>query len=508
MNASRLQSDMQKNASGAGLVQGLGLVSSTTLVMGSMIGSGIFIVSSEIARQVDSPALLMMVWLLTGFMTLVGALSYGELAAALPNAGGQYVYLRESLGPLFGFLYGWTAFLVIQTGTIAAVGIAFAKYLGELVPWVSASHWLFYFGHWGPVQFGLNTEELAGIASIVFLSWLNTRGIKWGALVQNLFTFAKIGALAGLIVLGLFVVRDATAIAANFHHFWQGFTWSGLHQYSVDGKLVMVSTPTILFIAMVGSLFSSDAWNNITFTAGEVKNPRRNLPLSLALGTGVVTVLYLLANLAYLYALPLHGDPHAATVLGRGIQYAAEDRVATAMISVFFGQHGAAIMAIAILISTFGCNNGLILAGARVYYAMAGDGLFFRGVRKLNEPHRVPSRALLLQAVWASLLCLSGTYNQLLEFVMFSVFLFYILTIAGLFLLRRTRPDLPRPYRVIGYPWLPALYILMAVFFDVQLLRFKPQYSGGGLLLVLLGIPVYFLWRRAASREAPQASGA
>ena len=506
MRPSRLQSDQpgpaQTTGSASGLVQGLGLISATTLVMGSMIGSGIFIVSSEIARLVDSPGLLMLVWLLTGFMTLVGALSYGELAAAMPNAGGQYVYLRESLGPIYGFLYGWTAFLVIQTGTIAAVAIAFAKYLGELVPWVSASHWFFHFGHLGPVEFGLNTEELVGIASILFLSWLNTRGVRWGALVQNLFTFVKIAALAGLIVLGLLVVRDAGAIAANFTHFWQGFSLRGLHPYNLDGRLVLVSTPTILFIAMVGSLFSSDAWNNITFTAGEVKNPRRNLPLSLALGTAIVTGLYLLANLAYLNALPLHGSAHAATVLGRGIQYASEDRVATAMISVLFGQHGAAIMAAAILISTFGCNNGLILAGARVYYAMANDGLFFRGVGQLNEPFRVPARALLLQAVWASLLCLSGTYNQLLEYVMFAVFLFYILTIGGLFRLRRIRPDLPRPYRVIGYPWLPALYILLAVYFDVQLLRFKPHYSGGGLLLVLLGIPVYWLWTRRSRTAA------
>ncbi|MGH9542288.1 MAG: APC family permease [Terriglobales bacterium] len=499
-----------------GFIRGLGLVSSTMIVMGSMIGSGIFIVSAEISRLVGTPGLLMTVWLLTGFMTLAGALCYGELAAAMPDAGGQYVYLRESLGPLFGFLYGWTSFLVIQTGTIAAVAIAFAKFLGEIIPWVSSSNWLFLWGHWGPVDFGVNTMELVAIASIVFLTYLNMRGVRTGAWVQNVFTAAKVLALAGLIVLGLFVARNITAVEANFRHFWSGrtefgtiFGWSAHNLYrTVNGHTVMVSTVTLVFIALVGSLFSSDAWNNITFTAGEVKNPRRNIPLSLALGTGIVTILYLLANLAYLNVLPLVGSPTATTVLGRGIQYAAEDRVGTAMVSVLLGHGGAALMAIAILISCFGCTNGLILAGARVYYAMAKDGLFFRRAGELHPRRRVPTLALVVQGGWAALLCLSGTYNQLLEYVMFAVFLFYILTILGLFLLRWKKPELPRPYRAIAYPVLPALYLAAAIFFDVQLLRFLPQYTGAGLSIVLIGVPVFYVWRRTQKRPAPPPAAA
>lgn len=481
-------------------MQGLGLVSSTTIVVGSMIGSGIFIVSAQIGRLVQSPALLLLVWLITGFMTLVAALSYGELAAALPRAGGQYVYLRESLSPLFGFLYGWTFFLVMQTGTIAAVAIAFAKYLGVLVPWVSNKNWLFLIGRLGPFKLGVNTEELVAVGMIALLTGINARGVRTGAMVQNIFTAAKVLALVGLILLGIFIARNPQAIAANFHHFWRG-VW-GPHTYRMNGRLLLVSTPTIVFLAMVGSLFSSDSWYDIAFAAGEVRNPRRNLPLSLALGTALVTALYLLANVAYLNVLPLHGSPQAATVIGRGIQFAREDRVATAMISVIFGHAGAWLMALAILISTFGCNNGLILAGARVYYAMACDGLFFRRAGELHPRFRVPTWALWAQGAWAALLCLSGTYNQLLEYVMFAVVLFYILTIFSVFMLRRKRPDLPRPYRAVGYPWLPALYILLAVFFDLQLLRFMPGYAVPGLILVFLGVPVYWAWRR---RPAPAA---
>ena len=486
-----------------GFVRGLGLVSSTMIVMGSMIGSGIFIVSAEISRLVGTPGLLMTVWLLTGFMTLAGALCYGELAAAMPAAGGQYVYLRESLGPLFGFLYGWTLFLVIQTGTIAAVAIAFAKFTGELLPWVSSSHWLFLWGHWGPVDFGVNTLELVAIGSIALLTYLNMRGVRTGAWVQNVFTAAKVLALAGLILIGLFIARNATAVAANFHNFWSGRTefgpvtgWSLHNLYrTVSGHTVMVSTLTLVFIALVGSLFSSDAWNNITFTAGEVKNPRRNIPLSLALGTAIVTILYLLANLAYLNVLPLVGSSSATSVIGRGIQYASEDRVATAMVSVVLGHGGAVLMAIAILISCFGCTNGLILAGARVYYAMARDRLFFQRVGELHSRRRVPTMGLVVQGIWAALLCLSGTYNQLLEYVMFSVFLFYILTILGLFVLRWKRPEMPRPYRAFAYPVLPILYLAAAICFDVQLLRFLPPYTGAGLLLVLVGVHVFYWWR-------------
>jgi APA family basic amino acid/polyamine antiporter len=487
------------DASSGGFVRGLGLMSSTTIVMGSMIGSGIFLVSAEIARDVASPGLLMMVWLLTGFMTLVGALSYGELAAAMPEAGGQYVYLREALGPLFGFLYGWTLFLVIQTGTIAAVAIAFAKFLGVVIPGVSSSLWLIHLGRWGGTDFGLNTEQLVAIACIVLLTWINTRGVRAGALVQNVFTTAKILALAALVLLGIFVARNPQAVAANFHDFWRGAGWGTRHPFASGGRIVMLSTPTLVFIAMVGSLFSSDAWNNITFTAAEVKNPRRTLPLALALGTGTVTALYLLANVAYLNVLPLIGSPTASTVIGRGIQYAAEDRVATAVVSIVFGASGAVIMAVAIMISCFGCSNGLILAGARVYYAMSRDGLFFRNVGRLSRRFRVPSAGLVWQGAWASLLCLSGTYSELLDYVMFAVVLFYILTMGGIFVLRWKRPELPRPYRAVGYPVLPGLYIAMAAFFCFQLLRFKPEYTWPGLLIVLMGIPVYFVWRRRGS---------
>ncbi len=466
-----------------------------------MIGSGIFIVSAQIGRIVGSPGLLLLVWLITGFMTLVAALSYAEMAAALPKAGGQYVYLREALGPIFGFLYGWTFFLVMQTGTIAAVAIAFAKFLGVLFPWISETHWLFLWGHLGPLSLGVNTEQLIAVAMIALLTGINLRGVRTGALVQNIFTSAKVLALLGLIALGIFIARNPAAIFANFHHFWQRA--APLHENgSINASLLYASTPALVFLAMVGSLFSSDSWYDIAFAAGEVRNPQRNLPLALAMGTALVTVLYLLANVAYLFVLPLHGSVHAAGVIGRGIQFAHEDRVATAVLSVRFLHAGAGLMAVAILISTFGCNNGLILAGARVYYAMACDGLFFRSAARLHPRYHVPSWALGVQGVWAALLCLSGTYNQLLNYVMFAVVLFYILTIFSVFALRWRRPQLPRPYRAVGYPWLPAIYILLAAYFDLQVLRFMPYYAVPGLILVLLGVPVYWAWRR---RPAPAA---
>jgi APA family basic amino acid/polyamine antiporter len=485
------------------LVKGLGLTSATTLVMGSMIGSGIFIVSAEIAREVNSPALLIAAWLVTGFLTIVGALSYGELAAMMPKAGGQYVYLRESLGPLWGFLYGWTLFLVIQTGTIAAVGVAFGKFLGHFFPSVSAMHWILgpiHVGVWKPfgielgnMDMGLNTQNLAGIVVVVFLTILNIFGLKLGATVQNIFTIAKVSALAGLVVAGIFVGRNAHAIAANFGNFWRLDL-----PHSASGTLAgpFVGILTILAVAQVGSLFSSDAWNNVTFTAGEVKNPKRNLPLSLAVGTGVVTLLYVASNFIYLSVLPLQGDPNGATVFARGIQYATSDRVGTAALQQMFGGNGAALMAIAILISTFGCCNGLILSGARVYYAMAKDGLFFKSTGKVHPKYLTPKNALIVQGIWTCVLCLSGSYNQLLNYVIFAVLVFYILTIGGLFVLRRTRPDAERPYRAVGYPVLPAIYIVIALFIDVVLLRYQPQYTWPGLFIVLLGIPVYLIWSR------------
>jgi basic amino acid/polyamine antiporter, APA family len=484
------------------LVKGLGLTSATMLVMGSMIGSGIFIVSAEISREVNSPALLIGAWLITGFMTIVGALSYGELAAMMPRAGGQYVYLRESLGPLWGFLYGWTLFLVIQTGTIAAVGVAFGKFLGVFFPSISSAHWIVHFWKVPPISIGpmilgnmdvgLNTQNLVAILVVVALSFINVFGIKTGAIIQNIFTIAKASALFGLVLLGVFIGRNAQALAANFQgNFWRNASLSATHD--IGG--VMVGTLTVLAVAQVGSLFSADAWNNVTFTAGEVKNPHRNLPLSLALGTGVVIGLYIACNFIFLNVLPLDGVAHGATVLERGIKYASEDRVGTAVMTQMFGAAGGALMAIAILLSSFGCNNGLILEGARVYYAMAKDGLFFRKVARLHPTYKTPAVSLMVQMVWTCILCLSGSYGQLLDYIIFAVLVFYVLTIVGLFVLRKTHPEAERPYRAIGFPVLPAIYILMALFIDVVLLRYKPQYTWPGLCIVLLGIPVYYLWK-------------
>jgi APA family basic amino acid/polyamine antiporter len=488
------------------LVKGLGLTSATMLVMGSMIGSGIFIVSAEISREVTSPALLIGAWLVTGFLTIVGALTYGELAAMMPRAGGQYVYLRESLGPLWGFLYGWTLFLVIQTGTIAAVGVAFGKFLGIFWPAISSSHWIVHI--WkvpkfaiGPVDLGgmdvgLNTQNFVAILVVVALSIINIFGVKTGAIIQNIFTTAKVSALLGLVLFGLFLGRNAQALAANFGaNFWTNSSLGTLHDV---GGGVLVATLTALAIAQVGSLFSADAWNNVTFTAGEVKNPNRNLPLSLALGTGVVIALYVACNFIYLGSLPLVGSPTGSTLVERGIQYASEDRVATAVMTQMFGSIGGSLMAVAIMISGFGCCNGLILSGARVYYAMAKDGLFFRNVAELHPAYKTPVISLMVQMVWTAILCISGTYNDLLNYVIFAVLVFYVLTIFGLFVLRRTHPDAERPYKAIGYPVLPAIYIVMALFIDIVLLRYKPQYTWPGLFIVLLGIPVYYIWRPRA----------
>jgi basic amino acid/polyamine antiporter, APA family len=485
------------------LVKGLNLFDSTMIVVGSMIGSAIFIVSADIAHQVQSPGLLLIVWLASGLITLIGAFSFGELAAAMPHAGGQYVYLRESCGPIFGFLYGWSMLLVIETATIAAVAIAFAKFSGVLAPWFSPAIWIWkigtfgpwnpWFGQLGPYDVGLNRQNLLAILSIIVLTWINTRGLRMGKIVQNIFTVAKTISLTGLVLLGV-VFSTLAARTANFTGFWRNAGWSTLHPYPPDHATWMVATITLVGVAMVGSLFAMDAWNSVTFTAAEVKNPGRNLPLSLALGTAIVVALYTFANVAYLRVLPLSGDPSGVTALSRGIEFAAEGRVATAVTQVIFGPAGAALMAIAILVSTFGCNNGLILAGARIYYAMAKDGLFFRSVGTVNRSH-VPAVALTVQCIWACLLCLSGTYGQLLDFLIFAQLLFYILTLGGLFILRIKRPDMPRPYRAFGYPVLPALYIVMAGFLEIQLLRYKPQYTWPGLIIVLLGLPVYALWK-------------
>jgi APA family basic amino acid/polyamine antiporter len=494
------------------MMQSLGLFSSTAIVAGSMIGSGVFIVDADIARGTNSPALLLGAWVVTVVLTMIGALSYGELAAMMPKAGGQYVYLRESLGPLWGFLYGWTLFLVIQTGTIAAVAAAFGKFLGVFFPAVSTTHWLWHIAHVPPLrvgpmilgnmEIGVNTANLSAIAVVVFLAIVNIFGVKLGALIQNVFTTAKALSLAALILLAFTVGRNATAIEANFganwSEFWRNAGLSSLHpvQVGIGGPMVLVNLFVILAVVQVGSLFSADAWNNITFTAGEVKNPRRNIPLSLILGTGFVLTVYFLISLGYLLVLPMHGDANGATVMARGIQHATEDRVATAVLEQIFHTGGAYLMAGAILISTFGCANGMSLTGARVYYAMSQDGLFFKSVGKLHPRYKTPVAGLLVQAAWAVVLCVSGTYGQLLDYIIFAVLVFYILTIAGLFVLRVKRPDAPRPYRALGYPVLPALYIGMAAWICIVLLRYKPQYTWPGLVLVLLGIPVYIFWSK------------
>ena len=494
-------------------VRGLGLLDSTMLVAGSMIGSGVFIVSADIARLVGSAGWLLVVWAVTGALTVIAALTYGELAAMMPRAGGQYVYLREAYSPLWGFLYGWTLFLVIQTGTIAAVAVAFARFLGVLTPAISPTQWII-----PPIVLSrnyavsLSTQQLIAILIIVLLTFVNTRGLQLGKLIQNVFTSAKTLSLLALIALGIFVGRNA-ALSANFTHLWtpgpvtpikSDLSFVGMVS-ATGGALGMLIA---VCVAQVGSLFSADAWNNITFTAAEVKDPRRNLPLSLAFGTGLVITLYLLANFAYLCVLPLEK-----------IQHAADDRVGTAVMAMMFGGSGAAIMAVAIMISTFGCCNGLILAGARVYYAMAQDGLFFKATGRLNARH-VPAVALALQGIWTALLVLPRTrlrdpvtnapmlnasgveqygnlYGMLLDYVVFAVLIFYVLTIAGVFVLRRTRPGAERPYRAFGYPVLPAFYIIAATVILLVLAVYRTQTSWPGLLIVLAGVPVYFLWRKS-----------
>ena len=510
------EADALNNSSG--LVPTLGLFSSTALVIGSMIGSGIFIVDADIARGTNSPALYLGAWVVTAILTMIGALSYGELAAMMPKAGGQYIYLRESLGPLWGFLYGWTLFVVIQTGTIAAVCVAFGKFLGVFFPAVSTTHWLWHIAKVPPIPFGpmvlgnmdigVSTANLTGIVIIFFLAVVNIFGVRLGSLIQNVFSSAKSLSLAGLILLGFTVGINSTAWNANFgaglSEFWKNAGWNSLHpvQVGVGGPMVLVNMAVILAVVQVGSLFSSDAWNNITFTAGEVKNPKRNIPLSLVLGTGFVLTAYFLASLAYILVLPMHGDPNGGTVLARGVQYAAEDRVATAALQQIFHSGGAQLMAAAILVSTFGCANGLTLAGARVYYAMSKDGLFFKAVGKLSPKYKTPVAGLMVQAVWATVLCVSGSYGQLLDYIIFAVLVFYILTIVGLFVLRFKQPNAARPYKALGYPVLPALYIALATWICIVLLRYKPQYTWPGLVLVLLGIPVYFLWSKRSNPQA------
>lgn len=486
----------------SGFVKALTLTDATMLVAGSMIGSGIFIVSADMSRALNGTGWLLLAWVVTGVMTLLGALAYGELAAMYPKAGGQYVFLRESMGPLMGFLYGWTLFVVIQTGTIAAVGVAFGRFLGVLWPAITPDLFA-WFPHaslsspGGSIDLGLSPQRLVALISIWVLTWINLRGVREGKLVQTTLTVIKVGALALLIVLGLTIGRNAQVAAQNF-------AGPGMWGDVSFAPIFVITFGSVL----VGSLFSSDAWNNVTFAAAEVQNPARNLPRALLLGTGLVTLLYVLANVAYLNVLPLHGAADGMTVVGRGIQHATQDRVGSAFMEQIFGPAGGAMMAVAILVSAFGCNNGLILAGARVYYAMARDGLFFASAGTLNA-RGVPAVGLIVQAVWTSLLCLTGTYGQLLDYVIFAALIFYALTTIGLFVLRAKRPDAERPYRAVGYPVLPALYIALATTVAVILLIAEKTRAQAlsGLVLVLIGIPVFYGWR-AAGKHRPFAADA
>ncbi|HVH67525.1 MAG TPA: amino acid permease [Gemmatimonadales bacterium] len=468
----------------ADFVKAISRLDATALVVGSMIGSGIFIVSAEILREVHAPGWLLVVWAASGVVTLMGALTYGELAAMFPRAGGQYVYLREGISPLFGYLYGWTLFVVIQTGTIAAVAVAFARFTAVFWPGLSPD---VFFGttlHFpnpiGDIAVGLSPQRILAVISVAVLTWINVRGVRTAAIIQTTLTAIKTGALVLLILLGLSIGRHAEALAANF----------GANFWATGGVAVGIGA---IGAAMVGSLFSMDAWNNVGFAGSELKNPERDLPLAMGAGVLVVTSLYLLANVAYLNVLP-----------SAAIATAPQDRVGTAALQAILGDSGLTLMAAAIMISTFGCNNGLILSGARVYYAMARDDLFFQSAGVLHPRYKTPAVALIVQAVWTSILCLSGTYTQLLNFVIFAALVFYGLTAIGLFALRAKRPTALRPVRVPAYPWLPAVYVVATAAIAVDLLAQDATrtYSFLGLALVVAGVPVYHAWRRMVRRRS------
>ncbi|GAB3564190.1 amino acid permease [Spirosoma luteolum] len=468
----------------------LSLLDSTLIVSGSMIGSGVFIVSADMARNLGASGWLLALWVLTGLLTVAAALSYGELAGMMPKAGGQYIYIQRAYNRLAGFVYGWTVFAVIQTGTIAAVAVAFTKFSAVFMPALGPENVLLALG---PIKVTLGS--LYAIGSVVLLTWLNSRGVESGKHIQNLFTSAKLIALLGLIVVGIALGLNSGLLSANLTNAWDASTTT------TDGVTLPLAGMALVLAfgtSMVGSLFSADAWNNVTFIAGEIRNPRRNIPLALFFGTLIVTTIYFLANVSYLSLLPLKGSPTAVDIVGRGIQFAEADRVATAAVSTLFGNVAVAIMAVLIMISTFGCNNGLILAGARLYYAMAKDGLFLEQAAHLNK-NAVPERALWLQCIWASILCLSGKYGDLLDYCTFASLCFYIITIAGLFRLRRKEPDTERPYRAFGYPLVPALYIGAGLVICLILLYTKTFNTGMGLLIAGLGVPIYFFTTRGRS---------
>lgn len=475
---------MENNKEQPKLKHELGLLDGTMLVAGSMIGSGIFIVSADIIRNVGSAGWLIAVWLITGFMTLTAAVSYGELSAMFPKAGGQYVYLKEAYNKLIAFLYGWSFFAVIQTGTIAAVGVAFSKFAAYLIPAVSEDNILFstMMGSW---HFTISAAQCVAIVVILLLTFINTKGVQSGKIIQNLFTITKLLSLFGLIVFG-FIALKGDVWHANWSNAWN------MHRINADGsfsELTLVAGLGAVAAAMVGSIFSSDSWNNVTFIAGEMNNPKRNVGLSLFLGTLIVTLIYVSANVMYTGVLPLHD-----------IATAEKDRVAVSASHVIFGDIGTKIIAVMIMISTFGCNNGLIMAGARVYYTMAKDGLFFKRTSTLNK-FSVPSFGLWIQALVASILCLSGKYGDLLDMISFVVVIFYVLTIIGIYILRIKRPDADRPYKAFGYPILPAIYIFMGIAFCILLFVYKRTYTEYGLGIVLIGIPIYYIAQSTSKHE-------
>jgi APA family basic amino acid/polyamine antiporter len=491
---------MNENTAQPKLKHSLGLLDGTMIVAGSMIGSGIFIVSADIVRNVGSAGWLIVVWLLTGFMTLTAALSYGELSAMFPKAGGQYVYLKESYNKLIAFLYGWSFFAVIQTGTIAAVGVAFSKFtavaLGatsltaKLIPFCSEDNIVFPFNYVAnpadtSYHFTISSAQLVSIVLIILLTYINTKGVKSGKIIQNTFTLTKLASLFGLIIFG-FIMLKPEVWHANWTNAWH------LQKLNTDGTFSPYTINAALgaiAIAMIGSIFSSDSWNNVTFIAGEMRNPKRDIALCLFLGTLIVTVIYVSANLVYTSVLPLHD-----------IATAAKDRVGVAASQAIFGNTGTYIIALMIMISTFGCNNGLIMAGARVYYTMAKDGLFFKKTSELNK-NSVPAFGLWIQCLVAAVLCLSGKYGDLLDMISFVVVIFYVLTIIGIYILRVRNPNADRPYKAFGYPVLPAIYILMGISFCILLLVYKRTYTEWGLGIVLLGIPIYYIAQRNSPHE-------
>jgi len=464
----------------------LNLFDSAAITMGSMIGSGIFIVSSDIARNVGSPGWLLVVWGITTIMTVLAAISYGELASMLPHAGGIYVYLREAYSPLFGFLYGWTFFLVIQCGTIAAVAMAFAKFTGVLLPVISDQHIVLDLG-----IFKFNSTQLLAIIMILFLTWINTRGIKEGKRVQNLFTYSKVFILLVFIVVGIYAAKATQLDVFHSTSFWDAARAEGSEQIPIKGFALVVA----IGMSMVGSIFAADAWYNITYTSDEVINPKKTIARSLVLGTLTVCIIYFFVNVVYIIALPVRGIADGATVMERGMQFASEDRVATAAIYGIFGKKTELLMAAVVVISTFGCNNGIVLSGARVTFAMAKDRLFFKRTGVLSSKG-VPAFALWIQAGWSTILCLTGSYSQLLDYVVFAALLFYVLVIFSVFVLRKKHPEWERPYKAFGFPVFPIIYIASCLLIIVVLLVYKPLFTWPGLGIVLSGIPVYYLWKK------------